>query len=380
MISDLYRSVDRQKLRCQKAFQQTAQQGKGMNILNQEQGENWTLAHGDCIEVLNAMPDESVHLSIFSPPYASLYTYSNSDRDLGNSASDEQFYEHFRYVVSGLLRVTKPGRIVCVDVMNIPAMKERDGYIGLKDFRGDVIRAFQGTEASEMYRTILNLRRRALVARCAGDYDRNKRLASAADEIEHEMLNAQSASGFIFHSEHCAWKDPLTEATRTKALGLMHKQLCKDSTRSRAGIPQYLLAFRKDGENAEPVAHIDGMTEFAGENPPIHGNLSHERWRRYASPVWMDINFSNTLNAAAARDNEDERHVCPMALDLIERAMYLWSNPGDVVFDPFSGVGSTGYQAIKMGRKFIGAESKESYFRQAVKNIAAARSNQGGLF
>ena len=302
-----------------------------MNILNQEQGENWTLAHGDCIEVLNAMPDESVHLSIFSPPYASLCTYSNSDRDLGNSASDEQFYEHFGYVVSGLLRVTKPGRIVCVDVMNIPAMKERDGYIGLKDFRGHVILAFQ-------------------------------------------------KAGFIFHSEHCAWKDPLIEATRTKALGLMHKQLCKDSTRSRAGIPQYLLAFRKDGENADPVAHIDGMTEFAGENPPTHGNLSHERWRRYASPVWMDINFSNTLNAAAARDNEDERHVCPMALDLIERAMYLWSNPGDVVFDPFSGVGSTGYQAIKMGRKFIGSELKESYFRQAVKNIAAARSNQGGLF
>jgi DNA modification methylase len=215
--------------------------------------------------------------------------------------------------------------------MNIPAMKERDGYIGLKDFRGDVIRAFQ-------------------------------------------------KFGFIFHSEHCAWKDPLIEATRTKALGLMHKQLCKDSARSRAGIPQYLLAFRKDGENPEPVAHIDGLTEFCGENPPIHGNLSHERWRRYASPVWMDINFSNTLNAKAARDNEDERHVCPMALDLIERAIQLWSNPGDVVFDPFSGVGSTGYQAIKMGRKFVGSELKQSYFAQACKNIESAKANQGRLF
>lgn len=302
-----------------------------MNILNQAQGENWTLANGDCIEVLNSLPENSIHLSIFSPPYASLYTYSNSDRDLGNSTNDEQFYEHFAHVVAGLHRVTKPGRIVCVDVMNIPAMKERDGYIGLKDFRGDVIRAFQ-------------------------------------------------KAGFIFHSEHCAWKDPLIEATRTKALGLMHKQLCKDSTRSRAGIPQYLLAFRKDGENPEPVAHIDGLTEFCGENPPIHGNLSHERWRRYASPVWMDINFSNTLNAKAARDNEDERHVCPMALDLIERAITLWSNPGDVVFDPFSGVGSTGYQAIKMGRKFIGSELKQSYFTQACKNIESAKANQGGLF
>lgn len=302
-----------------------------MNILDQAQGENWTLANGDCIEVLNSLPENSIHLSIFSPPYASLYTYSNSDRDLGNSVNDDQFYEHFAHVVAGLHRVTKPGRIVCVDVMNIPAMKERDGYIGLKDFRGDVIRAFQ-------------------------------------------------KAGFIFHSEHCAWKDPLIEATRTKALGLMHKQLCKDSTRSRAGIPQYLLAFRKDGENLEPVAHIDGLTEFCGENPPIHGNLSHERWRRYASPVWMDINFSNTLNAKAARDNEDERHVCPMALDLIERAIQLWSNPGDVVFDPFSGVGSTGYQAIKMGRKFIGSELKQSYFAQACKNIESAKANQGGLF
>ena len=302
-----------------------------MNILNQEQGENWTLANGDCIEVLNSLPENSIHLSIFSPPYASLYTYSNSDRDLGNSVNDEQFYEHFAHVVAGLHRVTKPGRIVCVDVMNIPAMKERDGYIGLKDFRGDVIRAFQKV-------------------------------------------------GFIFHSEHCAWKDPLIEATRTKALGLMHKQLCKDSTRSRAGIPQYLLAFRKDGENQDPVADIDGLTEFAGENPPIHGNLSHERWRRYASPVWMDINFSNTLNARAARDHEDERHVCPMALDLIERAIILWSNPGDVVFDPFSGVGSTGYQAIKMGRKFVGSELKQSYFAQACKNIASAKSSQTALF
>jgi len=302
-----------------------------MNILNQEQGENWTLANGDCIEVLNSLPENSIHLSIFSPPYASLYTYSNSDRDLGNSVNDEQFYEHFAHVVAGLHRVTKPGRIVCVDVMNIPAMKERDGYIGLKDFRGDVIRAFQKV-------------------------------------------------GFIFHSEHCAWKDPLIEATRTKALGLMHKQLCKDSTRSRAGIPQYLLAFRKDGENQEPVAHIDGLTEFAGENPPINGNLSHERWRRYASPVWMDINFSNTLNARAARDHEDERHVCPMALDLIERAITLWSNPGDVVFDPFSGVGSTGYQAIKMGRKFVGSELKQSYFAQACKNLESAKSSQTALF
>lgn len=300
-------------------------------ILNQAQGENWTLVNGDCVEVINMMPENSLHLTITSPPYASLYTYSNSERDMGNSASDEQFYMHLDYLIAGLHRATKPGRIVVMDCMNIPAMKERDGYIGIKDFRGDLIRAFQ-------------------------------------------------KAGFIFHSEHCAWKDPLIEATRTKALGLMHKQLCKDSTRSRAGLPQYLLAFRKDGENPEPVAHPDGLTEFAGENGPTHGTISHERWRRYASPVWMDINFGNTLNAKAARDNDDERHVCPMSLDLIERAIQLWSNPGDIVYDPFSGVGSTGYQAIKMGRKFVGSELKQSYFDQAVKNIGSAKSNQGGLF
>lgn len=300
-------------------------------VLDQASGENWTLWNADCIEVVNALPENSLHLSIFSPPYASLYTYSNSDRDMGNSASDEQFYEHFDYLVAGLHRATKPGRIVCVDVMNIPAMKERDGFIGLKDFRGDIIRAFM-------------------------------------------------RQGFIFHSEHCAWKDPLIEATRTKALGLMHKQLCKDSTRSRAGIPQYLLAFRKDGENPEPVAHANGLEYFVGENEPIHGTLSHERWRRYASPVWMDINFSNTLNAKAAREAEDERHVCPMALDLIERAIHLWSNPGDIVFDPYSGIGSTGYMAIKTGRKFVGSELKEAYFKQACKNIGQAREAHGGLF
>lgn len=300
-------------------------------VLDQASGENWTLWNADCIEVVNALPANSLHLSIFSPPYASLYTYSNSDRDMGNSVSDTQFYEHFDYLVDGLLRATMPGRIVCVDVMNIPAMKERDGFIGLKDFRGDIIRAF-------------------------------------------------TRQGFVFHSEHCAWKDPLIEATRTKALGLMHKQLCKDSTRSRAGIPQYLLAFRKNGENLEPVAHQNGLEYFVGENEPTHGTLSHERWRRYASPVWMDINFSNTLNAKAAREAEDERHVCPMALDLIERAIHLWSNPGDVIFDPYSGIGSTGYMAIKTGRRFVGSELKAAYFKQAAKNIGQAREAHGGLF
>ena len=302
-----------------------------MNCLDQAHGENWSLFNGDCVDIINGLPENSLHLTVTSPPYLGLYVYSDSDRDFGNCRSDAEFYEHFDFLVQGLHRATMPGRIVVVDCMNVPAMKERDGYIGLKDFRGDLIRAFQ----------------------------------------KH---------GFIYHSEHCIFKDPLIEATRTKALGLMHKQLCKDSTRSRSGIPQYLLAFRKDGENPEPVAHQNGLEYFVGENEPVNGTLSHERWRRYASPVWMDINFSNTLNAKAAREAEDERHVCPMALDLIERAIHLWSNPGDVIFDPYSGIGSTGYMAIKTGRKFIGSELKTAYFNQAVKNIGMARESHGSLF
>lgn len=162
--------------------------------------------------------------------------------------------------------------------------------------------------------------------------------------------------------------------TRNKALGLMHKQLCKDSAMSRCGIPDYLIAMRKPGDNADPIVHPDGLTAFYGENPPANGNLSHERWRRYASPVWMDINPSNTLQKESARDHEDERHICPLQLDVIDRALHLWSKKGDVVMSPFAGIGSEGFEALKLGRKFIGIELKESYFRQAVKNLHEAEN------
>jgi DNA modification methylase len=293
------------------------------NVIQSTEEKNWTMYNADCIDVLSSLPDESIHFSVFSPPYQSLYVYSASPRDIGNCRSDDEFYEHFGFVIDQLFRVIKPGRVVAVDCMNVPAMKSRDGYIGLKDFRGDLIREFL-------------------------------------------------SRGFIFHSEHCMWKDPLIEATRTKALGLMHKQLCKDSSMSRAGIPQYLLAFRKPGENKEPIAHANGLEWFVGDDPPVNGNLSHERWRRYASPVWMDINFTRNLSMTCAREQEDERHVCPMALDIIERAMHLWSNPGDVVLTPFAGIGSECYVAVDMGRKAIGVELKESYYKQAVANIRQA--------
>lgn len=288
-------------------------------------GNGWTVHLGDCVECARQLDEESIAFTVFSPPFSNLYRYSDSHRDMGNSRDDAQFAEHFRFLVKELYRVTQAGRIVAFHCMNVPAMKERDGYIGIKDFRGDLIRMFQ-------------------------------------------------QEGFIFHSEHVIWKDPLIEATRTKAIGLMHKQLCKDSSLSRAGLPDYLIAMRKPGENQKPIAHPSGLTTFAGENPPKTGTLSHERWRRYASPVWLDIDQSNTLNAKIAREEDDLAHICPLQLDVIERALELWSTVDDLVLDPFAGIGSTGYQAIQMNRYFIGFELKESYFKQAAANLAIAES------
>lgn len=297
-------------------------------IVDQQFGKAWAAYLGDSCEVLPRIPPNSIHLSVFSPPFAALYTYSNSERDLGNCRSDAEFFEHFGFIVAELHRALMPGRIVAFHCMNIPAMKERDGYIGLKDFRGDLIRQFE-------------------------------------------------RAGFIFHSEHCIWKDPLIEATRTKALGLMHKQIQKDSSMCRAGIPDYLIAMRKPGVNAEAVSHPAGITEWCGLNPPreADGNLSHNRWRRYASPVWMDIDQGRTLQKESARDDRDERHIAPLQLDVIERACFLWSNPKDVVLSPFMGIGSEGYVALGMGRRFIGIELKRSYYEQAVRNLKRAEDD-----
>lgn len=296
-------------------------------------GKDWSISNCDCVMGMKQLPDESVGMSIYSPPYMGLYVYNDSPLDLGNSSTDEEFYSHYQYVIDEVYRVLKPGRIVAVDCMNVPAMKERDGYIGIKDFRGELIRR----------------------------------------HIE---------SGFIFHGEVFMWKDPLIEATRTKALGLMHKQLMKDSAMCRPGLAQYILAFRKPGANPEPIPHQEGLLEFAGLNPPSSGNLSHENWRRYASPAWMDINWTNTLNVVQARDERDERHVCPMALDAIHRCLQLWSNPNDVILSPFAGIGSEGYESLKMGRRFVGFELKQSYFREAVRNLKAAEltKNNKNLF
>lgn len=288
-----------------------------MNVIDQAEGEGWKVWNADCVDVVGALPPSSVHFSIFSPPFASLYTYSASERDMGNCKGVDDFSEHFRFLVSDLRRVMIPGRVISVHCMNLPTSKERDGYIGIRDFRGDIIRLFQ-------------------------------------------------SAGFIYHSEVCIWKDPVTAMQRTKALGLLHKQLKKDSCMSRQGIPDYLVTFRTPGENPERVEHTN-------ESFPVG------MWQRYASPVWMDINPSKTLQKESVREDEDERHVCPLQLEVIERAINLWTNPGDVVLSPFAGIGSEGYIALQQGRRFVGVELKTSYYKQAIANLASA-GKQRSLF
>lgn len=283
-----------------------------------ESGDGWDLLLGDCVERTKEIKDNSVHFSIFSPPFASLYTYSASDRDMGNSKDDDDFAIHFQFLIKELFRIIKPGRLVSFHCMNLPTSITHDGYIGIKDFRGDLIRAFQ-------------------------------------------------SEGFIYHSEVVIWKDPVIAMQRTKALGLLHKQLVKDSAMSRQGVPDYLVTMRKPGVNLEP---IEGeLDHFVGDDFVSKGRLSIDIWQRYASPVWMDINPSDTLQYKMARDEKDERHICPLQLQVIHRALQLWSNPGDLVFSPFAGIASEGYESVKNGRKFIGIELKESYFDQAVKNM-----------
>ncbi len=294
-----------------------------MNVINQVIEENYSIYHGDSCELLKDLPDESIHYSIFSPPFASLYTYSNSERDLGNCKTKTEFFEHFDFIVSELYRLIMAGRNVSIHCMNLPTSKTRDGYIGIDDFRGDIIRLFE----------------------------------------KH---------GFIYHSEVCIWKDPVIAMQRTKALGLLHKQLVKDSCMSRQGIPDYLVTMRKAGENPQPVAGELGY--FAGDKSTFKSTkkFSIDVWQRYASPIWMDINPSNTLQRESARDEKDERHICPLQLDVIERGLQLWSNANDIVLSPFMGIGSEGFMSIKTGRRFVGIELKESYFNQAVKNLNRA--------
>jgi DNA modification methylase len=283
------------------------------------QTEHYTIKRGDCVQLIVDVPTESVGFSVFSPPFAELYTYSSHIEDMGNSKDYKEFMEQFGYLASELFRVLKQGRNIAVHCMDLPIQKGKEGYIGLRDFSGMLVELFQSV-------------------------------------------------GFVYHSRVTIWKDPVVEMQRTKALGLLHKQIKKDSTMSRVGIPDYVLIFRKDGDRVEPVTN---------EELPV------DLWQKYASPVWMDIDYGNTLQGYRnARDEKDEKHIAPLQLQTIQRLIHLYTNPGDVVLTPFMGIGSEVYQALKMNRKGIGFELKESYFQMAKKNIASAvdEKNQISIF
>lgn len=288
-----------------------------MEVKNQYQSEHCAVYQGDCCELIQNIPDETIGFSIFSPPFAELYTYSDELADMGNSKDYKEFFIAFDFLVQQLYRVMQQGRNVAVHCMDLPIQKGKEGYIGLRDFSGMILRCFED-------------------------------------------------AGFIYHSRVTIWKNPVTEMQRTKALGLLHKQVKKDAAMSRVGIPDYLLVFRKEGEHDHPVKC----------------DISVDTWQKWASPVWMDIDYSNTLNKMPARDEKDEKHICPLQLDTIQRAVNLWSNKGDVVLTPFMGIGSEVYQSILEGRKGIGFELKESYFNEAVNNIkvAEAKVNEELLF
>lgn len=285
-------------------------------VLDQHITDRFAAYNADCVEVLTAMPAESVGFSVYSPPFAQLYVYSDSERDMGNVKDEAEFRTLYAHVVREKFRVTKPGRLTAVHCSDLPRTKTTHGVIGLYDFPADI------------------------------------------REI-HE------AEGWTFHSRFTVWKDPVVEMQRTKALGLLYSQVLKDACRSRQGMADYVLVFQKtpaDWKSVDPVGHNE-------RNFPV------DTWQQWASPVWMDIKQTNVLNVKLAREEKDERHLCPLQLDLIERAILLWSNPGDLVLSPFMGIGSEGYMALKAGRRFIGSELKQTYFKWAVRNLLEAETH-----
>jgi DNA modification methylase len=287
-----------------------------MKCLNEKHGDGWAAYNGDCVDVLAQMPDNSIDFSVYSPPFGSLFVYSDSAADMGNSSTDGEFAEHYAYMVREKLRVTRPGRVTAVHCSDLPMTKWKDGAVGIKDFSGDIIRIHQ-------------------------------------------------EAGWIYHSRRTIWRCPVVEMTRTKHVGLLYKQLRKDSTKSRGGMPDYLLTFIKPGDN-----------EFLVSHTPEEFPLS--QWQEWASPVWMNVDQTNVMKVRGTKDNEDERHLCPLQLDVIERALVMWSNEGDVVLSPFMGIGSEGFMTLKSRRKFVGIELKETYWRQACQHLEGA-ANQGDL-
>jgi len=311
------------------------------------QGTGWGLFNGDCIEVMSGLPEGSVDCSIFSPPFADLFVYSDSERDMGNCGSYAEFMDHYAYFAANLYRAMRPGRITCVHCTDLPSRKGKDGFIGLQDFSGDLIKAHRD-------------------------------------------------AGFVYHARATIWKDPVVEMQRTKALGLLYKTLRKDSSMTRVGMPDYMLFFRKDEPSEAPIRHFSddfqryptergAADKWASENGIEHADAIKDmtipvsEWQELASPVWMTVQQGNVLNGKMAKGSEDERHICPLQLDVIERCLRLYTNPGELVLDPFNGIGSTGFQALKMGRKYLGIELKPEYAEQAARFLAEAEASQDNL-
>ena len=289
-----------------------------VNVLDEAHGETWAAYQADCVDFASQMPSNSIDFSIYSPPFSNLYVYSDSICDMGNSVDDGEFFRQYSFLIREKYRITKPGRLSAVHCIDLPNFKWKDGHTSLRDFQGEIIR-------------------------------------------EH------LAHGWRFHSRITIWKDPVVEMQRTKAIGLLYKQIKKDSTVSRMGLADYMLVFRKDGDGEHPVSHT--AAKF-----PV------EQWQKWASPVWMDIRQSNVLNGKDARQDKDEKHICPLQLDVIERCLHLWTNEGDTVFSPFMGIGSEGYQSVKFRRRFIGTELKASYFAQAVDFLRRIEAESASLF
>lgn len=294
-----------------------------IKVLNEAHGKTWSAYNADCVSFAQQCPENSIDLSIYSPPFANLYIYSDSACDMGNCKDDGEFFQQYAYLVKELHRMTRPGRVSCVHCKNLVNYKGRDGMAGMRDFRGDIIRL-------------------------------------------------HTDAGWAYHSEVVIWKDPVIEMQRTKAHGLLWKQLRADSTFSRCGMPEYILVFRKWADSEEDQEEVRPVTHSKEEFPVA-------QWQQWASPIWMDINQTNVLNKEMAREGGDEKHICPLQLDVIERCVTLWSNPGDVVFSPFMGIGSEGFQSVTFKRKFIGTELKESYFKQACAFLKRAESEQETL-
>lgn len=308
-----------------------------VKVNDQTSGQNFTIWNGDCVEVTRGLPDASIGITAYSPPFESLYTFSDDPRDMSNCRDAETFWTHYKFLIGEVLRATKPGRLCAVHCMQLPTSKTRDGFIGIRDFRGEVVRAHQD-------------------------------------------------AGWYFHSEVMIRKDPVVAMQRSKSIGLLHKQIVKDSTISRMALADYVVVFRKPGDNAEPVA--GPFDAYYGEDAQPDGSLKSDSafrgtsydhpgdpwysvavWQRYAESVWTDIVQGDVLSRKDARDEPDEAHLSPLQLTVIRRILDLWSNPGDVVYSPFAGIGSELYVALQMGRKAVGAELKPSYYRQAVKNL-----------